>query len=360
MPIVSWALAVRKMILNLETGAGSAPAYNRAFKRSTSHDQRQMPMSEWDAFISHASEDKDEVAVPLAAALERAGLLVWLDRQEIRVGDSLGDKVDDGLTHSAVAIVIVSPSFLASAWAQSELKAFVAMEETLHRTIIYPVWHRVDKATVVRRVPRLADRIAANTDEGIATVAVKILEVVLRPDSNAPSATRPTRLRLLNRLLERDASRDAMVAFFSAHRSLIHDAVGSSAEFCEAGVQLGAVTVDLCVVKQMYTAGEMHWFLLQFQPPLAPLLLGSSPAPDVAARVREIKEARRWIAANLDRAQEVLPDIQVGCNGIVVAGRRGSLSAAERDALREYNEELTGIRVRTYDWIIDAQTRKAS
>ena len=38
----------------------------------------------WDVFISHASEDKDAVAVPLAAALEAAGLSVWLDKNQIR------------------------------------------------------------------------------------------------------------------------------------------------------------------------------------------------------------------------------------------------------------------------------------
>ena len=33
----------------------------------------------FDVFISHASEDKDEVVRPLAAALQRAGLSVWYD-----------------------------------------------------------------------------------------------------------------------------------------------------------------------------------------------------------------------------------------------------------------------------------------
>ena len=46
---------------------------------------------EYDVFISHASEDKDSVALPLAAALENAGLSVWIDKFELTLGDSLRD-----------------------------------------------------------------------------------------------------------------------------------------------------------------------------------------------------------------------------------------------------------------------------
>ncbi|WP_316773329.1 toll/interleukin-1 receptor domain-containing protein [Streptomyces sasae] len=58
-------------------------------------------MPPWDVFTSYASEDKDEAALPLPAALRRAGLRVWLDRREIRVGDSLNDKINEGLANRA-------------------------------------------------------------------------------------------------------------------------------------------------------------------------------------------------------------------------------------------------------------------
>jgi hypothetical protein len=53
----------------------------------------------WDLFISHASED-NEVARPLAGRLTSAGLRVWLDAQELRIGDSLSSKIDEGLAQS--------------------------------------------------------------------------------------------------------------------------------------------------------------------------------------------------------------------------------------------------------------------
>lgn len=48
---------------------------------------------EYDVFISHASEDKDDVARPLAEALRNNGLSVWYDEFELKIGDSLRRKL---------------------------------------------------------------------------------------------------------------------------------------------------------------------------------------------------------------------------------------------------------------------------
>lgn len=55
------------------------------------------PIMLWDVFISHAGEDKQDVARPLSEALTAAGLRVWLDEDELRLGDSLRGKIDQGL-----------------------------------------------------------------------------------------------------------------------------------------------------------------------------------------------------------------------------------------------------------------------
>ena len=86
-------------------------------------------MKQWDAFISHASEDKD-VVVPLAEALRSAGLKIWLDQQVLRLGDSLREKIDEGLADSRFGIVVLSPSFLAKRWPKRELNGMMAVEES--------------------------------------------------------------------------------------------------------------------------------------------------------------------------------------------------------------------------------------
>ena len=97
-------------------------------------------MKTWDVFISHASEDKDAVAVPLARALQNAGLRVWLDMQELDIGDSLREKIDEGLSFSQFGVVIISPSFLSKLWPKRELNGLFALEGDGQK-IILPVWY---------------------------------------------------------------------------------------------------------------------------------------------------------------------------------------------------------------------------
>ena len=52
---------------------------------------------DFDFFISHASEDKVDVARPLFQALIDLGYRVWFDEHEIVVGDSLRERIDEGL-----------------------------------------------------------------------------------------------------------------------------------------------------------------------------------------------------------------------------------------------------------------------
>ena len=61
----------------------------------------------FDFYLCHATEDKGFV-IPLADALKAAGVSVWLDQEQIRPGDSLRRKMDDGLKSSRRGIVVVS------------------------------------------------------------------------------------------------------------------------------------------------------------------------------------------------------------------------------------------------------------
>ncbi len=56
--------------------------------------------AEYDLFISHASEDKEEFVRPLAETLENMGVKVWYDEFTLKVGDSLRRSIDNGLVKS--------------------------------------------------------------------------------------------------------------------------------------------------------------------------------------------------------------------------------------------------------------------
>src|SRR5258706_10107710 len=100
------------------------------------------PEDEWDVFISHASEDKDAIARPLAEALRAKGLRVWYDEFSLTVGDSLRRKIEQGLSNSRFGVVILSHRFFAKHWAEQELNG-LATREVGGEKVILPVWHGV-------------------------------------------------------------------------------------------------------------------------------------------------------------------------------------------------------------------------
>src|SRR5262249_35458104 len=137
----------------------------------------------WDVFISHASEDKDEVARPLAKLLEAAGLSIWLDEHELVLGDSLRKKLDEGLSQSRWGIVILSKHFLRKAWTQAELDALISREENGLKVIL-PVWHQVSREELLTKSPLLAARLGISTSEGMEAVCNAVLRAVGRKASD--------------------------------------------------------------------------------------------------------------------------------------------------------------------------------
>jgi formylglycine-generating enzyme required for sulfatase activity len=133
----------------------------------------------WDVFVSHAWEDKEEVARPLAEAMRRAGLRVWYDEFTLTLGDSLRRSIDHGLAQSRYGIVVLSPHFFAKEWPQRELDGLVAKEVSSGKTIL-PVWHNVTWEDVNRFSPTLADKLAVSTAKGLDAVVEEILQA-LRP-----------------------------------------------------------------------------------------------------------------------------------------------------------------------------------
>lgn len=117
---------------------------------------------EFDFFISHASEDKEEVARPLAEALRTLECKVWYDELTLRIGDSLRRSIDQGIARSRFGIVVLSETFFKKDWTQRELDG-LTQQELSGESRILPLWHRVTASEVRKFSPTLADKVALNT-----------------------------------------------------------------------------------------------------------------------------------------------------------------------------------------------------
>ncbi|MDQ3819225.1 MAG: toll/interleukin-1 receptor domain-containing protein [Acidobacteriota bacterium] len=314
-------------------------------------------MKQWDIFISHASEDKEVVALPLAKALRKAGLKVWLDKHELRVGDSLREKIDEGLAQSSFGIVVLSENFLAKDWPKRELDGLFAREESGHKVIL-PVWHKIDKKSLSQYSPMLASRLAADTSQGIAQVSADIIDAIFYPRGDSASNLSPNIGRRFINLLDNNPEKAEVRDFLAAHPAIIRKALGL---YDDAPLRLSPVfsdfSPDFCVGLEQFSIRSIDWNIVVLDTPSTRLFLNSVvPVPSLAKLISQLESLRQWVISNLEQARVILRDIQPDFQGVVVAGRRSQLTMEEIDYLKEYNDSLFGIRIRTYDWLIDAAT----
>jgi len=76
-------------------------------------------------FISYSNKDRD-FAERLATDLRASGAGVWFDQWEIKVGDSITQKINDGIHDNDYLAVVLSPDSVASPWVRKELPGISA------------------------------------------------------------------------------------------------------------------------------------------------------------------------------------------------------------------------------------------
>jgi hypothetical protein len=136
-----------------------------------------------DVFLSHASEDKEEIARPLKDALEARGVTVWFDEMQIKVGQSIRQEIESGIAGCRFGVVIVSPHFFAKQWTQAELDALFGKKMDRGQNLVLPIWHHVSKDEVMQHSPLLAGVFALNTAVSTVDEIADGLVEVVRADS---------------------------------------------------------------------------------------------------------------------------------------------------------------------------------
>ena len=131
-PVVTWATSAQVLDLGVrvETLVNEAVATKEA--RHAEHEHERV------AFISHSAKDKPFVR-KLAADLVANGVKVWLDEQRILVGDSIPEKIAQGLAESDFFLIVVSQNSVASAWVKKELSSALVHEIERRKVTVLPV-----------------------------------------------------------------------------------------------------------------------------------------------------------------------------------------------------------------------------
>jgi hypothetical protein len=143
------------------------------------HSDGEYNEKEYDVFISHAHEDKEAVARPLAHALKERGLSVWYDEFELKIGDSLRRKIDSGISKSNFGAIVISRTFIKKGWANYELDGLVTRSIDGQQRLLI-IWHDITKREVINYSASLADKVARSTAEFTTDeIAKQIADLIL-------------------------------------------------------------------------------------------------------------------------------------------------------------------------------------
>ncbi len=138
----------------IEAQASDTPAF-----ALTTPEGEQQP---YDFFISHAWKDKEEFVDRFVENATAAGLRPWYDRFALQWGDSIRQKIDEGLRSSYFGVVVLSPNFFERPWPNYELDG-ILQRDLSGRGRLLPIWHRLTQDDVEKHAPSLAGRLALST-----------------------------------------------------------------------------------------------------------------------------------------------------------------------------------------------------
>lgn len=102
-------------------------------------------------FVSHASEDKGRFVLGFAERLRANGVDAWVDKWEIKVGDSLVTKIfNEGLSNCSAIIVVLSSFSVNKPWVKEELDQAVVRKISEGTRIIPIVIDNCDVPAALR------------------------------------------------------------------------------------------------------------------------------------------------------------------------------------------------------------------
>lgn len=90
-------------------------------------------------FLSHNSEDKPFVRNLKELLQEKGVQKVWVDEAEILIGDSLINKIQEGINQTEYFGIVLSKNSIQSPWVQKELEQAMMMEITRRNVKVLPL-----------------------------------------------------------------------------------------------------------------------------------------------------------------------------------------------------------------------------
>ena len=125
-------------------------------------------------FLCHASADKPFVR-RLSGDLIRLGSRVWLDEAEILVGDSIIEKIQNGIENSDFLGIVLSRNSVSSIWVRKEVEAALTQEIELNERKVIPILLEPCDIPLFLRTKKYADFSDVENYDDALNQIVKVL-----------------------------------------------------------------------------------------------------------------------------------------------------------------------------------------
>ena len=133
------------------------------------------------AFISYSSKDKEFVS-RLVNDFRKNNLRVWLMENELKLGDSITQKIEEGLQTSEYFFAVLSNSSLQSTWCEKEYQKAIECERQNQSPRVIPL--------VIEdcEIPSyMSDKYYADFRNDYETCVKKIIESIFEPTNKEES-----------------------------------------------------------------------------------------------------------------------------------------------------------------------------
>jgi len=124
-------------------------------------------------FISYSSKDK-EFAEKLALDLKERGVGIWFDKWEIKIGDSIIEKINQGIERNDFLAIVLSRASVKSEWVKKELNSAIIKELERSSVFVLPILHEECEIPRLLKEKKYANFVDSY-EEGLKEILATIL-----------------------------------------------------------------------------------------------------------------------------------------------------------------------------------------
>lgn len=137
---------------------------------------------EYDVFISHANDNKEEFVNALTTVLGRLGISVWYDANSLDWGDDWKLQIRNGLKKCRFGIVVISPEFLGREWTEKELNELLQRQNESGEKVVLPLLYRMTIDDLKKNYPKVADiqTRTVTTETDVRDIAIDFARILIK------------------------------------------------------------------------------------------------------------------------------------------------------------------------------------